>query len=102
MDDNDFDNSDYFDAVRYLMHGLQDDLEFDPEEEQPPMVGLSKMLEQDFTSKTVYYGWDPSDPTHYANIGYSKADCSHQWKAYYGFTEKYEFCEKCPAKKDIL
>jgi hypothetical protein len=27
--------------------------------------------------------------------------CNHQWKTYVGFTESYEYCELCNAKKDL-
>lgn len=27
-------------------------------------------------------------------------ECSHQWKNYLGFTETYEYCVKCNAKKE--
>jgi hypothetical protein len=26
-------------------------------------------------------------------------DCAHQWKSYDGFTDKYDFCEKCDLKR---
>lgn len=30
-----------------------------------------------------------------------KARCSHQWKLYHGFRESYEYCELCPAKREV-
>lgn len=27
--------------------------------------------------------------------------CNHRWKTYVGFTESYEYCELCNAKRDL-
>jgi hypothetical protein len=27
--------------------------------------------------------------------------CNHRWKTYVGFTEQYEYCELCNAKRDL-
>ncbi len=28
-----------------------------------------------------------------------ETDCWHDWKSYKGFTESYDYCTKCPAKR---
>ena len=29
-------------------------------------------------------------------------ECNHSWKTYHGFSESYEYCEHCDAKRSIL
>ena len=95
MHNDDYDDH-YLDALHYLMGSLSDDMEVDPDEEYPPMIGMSKWLQQEaeaaaanaFPNTTV--DWDRIYPTQ---------TCSHEWKVYNGFTETFEFCQKCDVKK---
>lgn len=54
--------------------------------------------------------WDPLDDVsggvldHYLSVSVQKhvdshPQCGHAWKTYSGFTEEYEYCEKCDAKR---
>ena len=36
------------------------------------------------------------------DISPDKTRCSHVWKKYEGFTESYDFCDLCPAKKESI
>jgi hypothetical protein len=81
------------------MGGLHGDMEWDPDEEESPMVGLNKMLEDEAQALRDIYDqtfvntdvdWDRFEATH---------KCLHKWAQYQGLNEKYEFCEKCDVKK---
>lgn len=94
MHDDDYDDH-YLDAVRYLFGSLNDDIEEDPEEEYPRMSGISEWIRQEAERVT-------SDV--FPNVGVDWArmepkSCSHEWKTYNGFTESFEFCQKCDVKK---
>lgn len=41
-----------------------------------------------------WQGWPKS--IHWGEVKY----CNHSWKNYIGFTDKYEYCEKCNEKKN--
>jgi hypothetical protein len=40
--------------------------------------------------------------THFreSNIQATPKPCTHTWKRYIGFTDSYDYCEKCDAKRD--
>jgi hypothetical protein len=94
MDNEDY-NDDYLDAFQYLMGGLHSDMEWDEDEEYPPMIGLSKFIEEEVVRL--------ADPYFYVGVdfGYepTQVECDHKWVPYQGLNSKFEFCEKCDVKK---
>jgi len=100
MDDKDY-SDDCSDAFRYLAQGLYNDMEeYDPNDHYP-MAGFNSWLKKE-TEK--YFPDTAVDLSRYMGVdwGYIESEsktCSHSWKTYHGFTEQYDFCEKCDTKK---
>lgn len=44
--------------------------------------------------------WVDMPSTKINDVGVTKAVCSHKWKTYTGFTDKYEYCEHCDVKRN--
>lgn len=105
MHDDDYDDH-YLDAIRYMMGGISDDLENDPDEEYPRMIGISKQimdaiveqeLERQEQLRSLANNMFP-----YVGVDFARIEptiCYHEWKTYHGFTESFEFCQKCDVKK---
>ena len=95
MHDNDYDNS-IMDAFRYLSYGLEDDMEWDEDEEHPPMVGLDKWL--DLEAKKAMENVFVNTGVDFSSLE-PKNICEHLWVSYRGLNEQYDFCKNCDVKK---
>lgn len=68
------------------------------------MTGLNSWLKKETEG---YFPDTAVDLTRYMGYmgidwGYPESEsktCSHSWKTYNGFTESFEFCDKCDIKK---
>ena len=89
-------NSDVVDAFRYMMQGYE-----------KAMERATASLLDTFSPKTSHgeFFLDASPyielkhqlrPEDIVTAGHS---CDHSWKLYEGFTNRYEYCEKCDVKK---
>ena len=107
MHDDDYDN-DYLDAIRYMMGGINDAIDdYDPDEEYR-MIGIGKQvmdalveqeLERQELLKKIGDSMFPYVGVDFARMEPEARSCSHEWKTYNGFTETFEFCQKCDVKK---